>query len=110
MKIPRVRKLSIDWPNHIIGFFSALFGILIAFELDQWRERQQEQEIAQNAFAKLKQEIQINKNTLHEMASSNREFLSLLKSEALPNLNDNLQFTGSRFLADSLNSHKNLMQ
>jgi hypothetical protein len=109
MRIPRISTLSIDWPNHIIGFFSALFGILIAFELDQWRERKQEEEIAQNAFTKLKQEIQINRNTLHEMASTNREMLALLKSHALPNLNDNLQFTGTRLQADSLNNNKNLM-
>lgn len=60
----RLRIGKIDWPNHAIGFFSALFGILIAFELDQWRETRNHQEEARNAFDKLKQEIQINKNSL----------------------------------------------
>jgi len=108
MRIPRF-KTPIDWPNHTIGFFSALFGILIAFELDQWREQKQEEEVAQNAFAKLKQEIQINRNTLHETVNTNLELLSLLKSKVLPRLNDNLQFTGTRVEADSINNHKNLM-
>ena len=80
MKIPRYNKFSVDWPNHVIGFFSALFGILIAFELDQWRERQQEAEVAQNAFSKLKQEIQINKNLLHETVSTNLGLLTLLQT------------------------------
>lgn len=108
MKIPRLKKFSIDWPNHIIGFFSALFGILIAFELDQWRERQQEQEIAQSAFTKLKQEIQINSNALHETVATNRTLLSLLRTKLLPDLNDKLQFKGTRQQADSINHHKNL--
>ena len=41
---------KIDWANHIIGFFSALFGILIAFELEEWRDEKNQIEIARVAF------------------------------------------------------------
>ena len=46
MKVPWIPDLRIDWPNHIVAFFSALFGILIALELDERREDTKETEFA----------------------------------------------------------------
>lgn len=109
MKIPRLSQFSIDWPNHIIGFFSALFGILIAFELDQWRQDRQEQEIAKNAFEKLKLEVQVNNNSLHEMIRSNQTQINLMTERVVDFLNTDLQFTGTRVNADSINYSKELM-
>ena len=108
MRIPRITQFSIDWPNHVIGFFSALFGILIAFELDQWRERNQEDEIAKNAFDKLKLEVQVNNNSLHEMVRTNQNLIELMTTVVTPLLNDELQFTGSRIQADSINYNSDL--
>ena len=108
MNIPRIPKFSIDWPNHVIGFFSALFGILIAFELDQWRERNQEKEIAASAFSKLKQEVHVNNNSLHEMVSTNVKLIGLLNQYLTPQLNNDLQFTGSKIQADSINSNADI--
>lgn len=69
---------KIDWPNHLVGFFSALFGILIAFELDEWKESRKEEKIAANAFIRLQQEIVINRNMLHEMVNTNLSLISML--------------------------------
>ena len=109
MKLPRLGKVSIDWPNHIVGFFSALFGILVAFELDQWRESVQEGEVAANAFEKIKDEIQVNKTTLHETVNTNLTLISGLEDIVLPSLNEKLQFQASRVKADSINTNKDLM-
>jgi hypothetical protein len=109
VKIPRIPRFSIDWPNHIIGFLSSLFGILIAFELDEWREQREKSEIAESAFEKLMQEVQINKTTLHEMATTNLTLIAGLQNKILNRLDDNLLFTGSRVQADSANNHIDLM-
>ena len=100
----RLRIGKIDWPNHAIGFFSALFGILIAFELDQWRETRNHQEEARNAFDKLKQEIQINKNSLHTSVKTNLHFLDMFQAELLPHINDKLQYIGTAKVATVINS------
>jgi hypothetical protein len=93
---------NIDWPNHIIAFFSALFGILIAFELDEWRERRKEQELAQSAFANLRNEVGINKNLLHENIRANLQVIRSLQG-VLPSIDKNLVFHGSTQQADSIN-------
>jgi hypothetical protein len=102
----RFRSWKVDWPNHLIGFFSALFGILIAFELDQWRESRNQAEEARNAFAKLKEEIIINKNALHEMVNNNLRLLHLLETELSPRITGRLLFQGSaqeaKFLSQRL--------
>jgi hypothetical protein len=99
MRLPR---LKIDWPNHIIGFFSALFGILIAFELDQWRERNNELKLAKSAFENLMKEVDINQNILHENATLNLKSIHEIQ-RALLKVDRNLLFTGTRKEADSIN-------
>src|SRR5688572_23202454 len=95
---------KVDWPNHLIGFFSALFGILIAFELDQWRETKNNQDDAQNAFDKIKQEIQINKSALHETLNTNLKLIGVLEEKLLPHVSDRLEFDGSVVEARSINA------
>ena len=103
---PRMKAPSwkIDWPNHAIGFFSALFGILIAFELDEWRERNNDFEVAAIAYGKLKQEVGINQSVLHETVSINLDLIALLEERLLPRMNEKLLFTGTEQEADSLNA------
>ena len=91
----KLPNLKIDWPNHLIGFFSALFGILIAFELEEWREHRNNQREAQEAMAKLKDEILINKNSLHEAVTANQQLISILGAQTLPQLNEHLVYQGS---------------
>jgi hypothetical protein len=103
MKKRSLRKISIDWPNHTIGFFSALFGILIAFELDSWWEQRNQEELVAQAFERLKTEILINQNSLHSNVRDNLEKISKLKS-VLEKVDEKLLFTGTRAEADSINS------
>ncbi|MFY0685777.1 MAG: hypothetical protein JXQ90_01360 [Cyclobacteriaceae bacterium] len=51
---------KIDWPNHIIAFFSALLGILIAFRLEFIREEHREQEQLQKALLVIREEVDNN--------------------------------------------------
>ena len=99
-----VSQYKIDWPNHIIGFFSALFGILIAFELEEWRDKKNQIEIARIAFENLKKEVQINQNSLHENVANNIRHINTLQ-ELLSKMDNQLRFTGSKVEADSINQN-----
>lgn len=102
MKKLRFQNLRIDWPNHVIGFFSALFGILIAFELDEWRERNNQREMALTAFERMKSEIDFNRNILHANVKQNLELIQVLNG-LTGQLSERLLFTGSQEEADSIN-------
>ncbi|QOI96538.1 MAG: hypothetical protein HRU69_03120 [Flammeovirgaceae bacterium] len=102
MKKFSLPKVPIDWPNHVIGFFSALFGILIAFELDSWRERSNQHELTTQALERLKTEILINQNSLHSNIRGNLEKIDVLQRLA-QQLTEDLLFTGSKAAADSVN-------
>lgn len=95
-------QVKIDWPNHIIGFFSALFGILIAFELDQWRESRNELELADSAFTNLKKEVDINQNILRENVNLNLKTIRKMQ-QVLTKVENSLLFVGTRTEADSIN-------
>ncbi len=97
-------KQRIDWPNHLIGFFSALFGILIAFELDEWRERNNQRELADMAMERMMTEVEFNQNMLHSNVEENAFRLAVFIG-LLDKLNDQLLFTGTRDEADSVNLH-----
>jgi len=101
----RWRSWKVDWPNHTIGFFSALFGILIAFELDQWRENENNKDDAHNAFLKIKQEVQINKDILHETVNTNLRLIDLLEIELVPFINDRLEYKGPTEKAAEINQN-----
>src|SRR6478609_8636135 len=93
---------KIDWPNHIVGFFSALFGILIAFQLEEWRDQREREQLVQLALQNLKSEIDINKNYYEETMRFNETFLHFLL-ESSPNISEELTFRGSPTAIDSLN-------
>jgi hypothetical protein len=95
---------KIDWPNHLVGFFSALFGLLIAFELDEWKENRKDKQIAENAFVRLQQEIDFNRNMLHEMVNINLQMISALEDQVLQNVDNKLLFNGTIEQAKAVNS------
>lgn len=102
MKKLSLPKVPIDWPNHTIGFFSALFGILIAFELDSWREHRNQDELVAQAFERLKTEILINQNSLHSNIRDNLGKIDALK-RVMERVTENLMFNGTPGEADSIN-------
>lgn len=97
-------RYRIDWPNHIIGFFSALFGILIAFELEEWRDNRNQAEIARIAFENLRKEVQINQSGLRANVADNIRHLTTMQ-QLLSKLDNQLRFTGSSAEADSINQN-----
>jgi hypothetical protein len=97
-----MKKFRIDWPNHIIGFFSALFGIMIAFELEDFRKQRDEQSLAKSAFENLKKEVEINKNILHESVNGNLESIHTIQ-QLLKKVDNDFQFKGTHSQADSIN-------
>lgn len=103
------KKNRIDWPNHIIAFFSALFGILIAFQLDEWRERSSQYKLAEEAFRLVRNETSLNKNILLENIHHNDSSLKSLAS-LLTFVNDDLQFKGTYRKADSINRNNSLVK
>src|SRR5688572_29448953 len=102
-------KFKIDWPNHIIAFFSALFGILIAFQLDEWRERSGQVHLADEAFRLIRNETSLNKNILLENIHRNDSSLALLTS-TLVFVNDDLKFVGPYAKADSINNNNTFVK
>jgi len=58
--LKRLRNSKIDWANHVLGFFSALIGIYIAFRLENYREDQQEKERIKLIELAVKKEIDNN--------------------------------------------------
>jgi hypothetical protein len=100
----RKRKNRIDWPNHLIGFFSALFGILVAFELDEWREQNNQRELTSIALERMITEIEFNQNMLHTNVEENALRIQILHA-LTDKLDDQLLFTGTRYEADSINRY-----
>jgi hypothetical protein len=93
---------KINWSDHIVGFFSALFGILIAFQLESWREDSERKELVTLALQNLKNEIEINKGYYEETTQFNHVFLNFIEQSASW-LTDDVRFSGTTNLADSLN-------
>ena len=53
-------KNKIDWINHLIAFLSALLGILIAFQLEDYQDKQREKEELQITLTAVKNEVENN--------------------------------------------------
>jgi hypothetical protein len=60
MQMRKFNSYKIDWLNHIVGFLSAIFGIFIAFRLENYRERQNDKEKVEIVKQVLKKEIEGN--------------------------------------------------
>ena len=51
---------KIDWRNHFVAFLSALLGILIAFQLEDYSDNKQKEEELEIIIKSIKVEIQNN--------------------------------------------------
>lgn|GEM_PF-2312622 len=51
---------NIEWGNHFVSFLSALLGIFIALQLEEWRENRAEVQRAKEAIAAIKAESDSN--------------------------------------------------
>ncbi len=69
------RKPPIDWHNHTITFISTIIGILIAFQLEDWRENREEQAKINKAELSLLNELKRNKVGLETTIKINKDWL-----------------------------------
>lgn len=70
------KKHPVDWQNHIITFISTIVGILIAFQLEDWRENREEQIKINKAEISLINELERNKIGLEGTIKENKDWLS----------------------------------
>ena len=69
------KKQPIDWHNHTITFVSTIIGILIAFQLEDWRESREEQTKINKAEVSLVNELERNKIGLETIIKGNKDWL-----------------------------------
>lgn len=69
------KKSTIDWQNHSITFISTIIGILIAFQLEDWRENREEQAKIDKAEISLINELNRNKVGLEATIKINKDWL-----------------------------------
>lgn len=69
------KKQFIDWHNHTITFISTIIGILIAFQLEDWRENREEQTKINKAETSLVNELERNKIGLETSIKENKDWL-----------------------------------
>lgn len=69
------KKQFIDWHNHAITFISTIIGILIAFQLEDWRENREEQTKINKAESSLVNELERNKIGLETIIKQNKDWL-----------------------------------
>ncbi len=82
-------NIRIDWINHLVGFFTALIGIFIAFQLDDWQERNREQEKVKVTLAAIKSEIDDNREIYSrdiEVLTQWREYWDFMRSHDKDNI------------------------
>ena len=71
---------NIDWSNHIVAFFSALLGILIAFQLQDYQDDQKEEEELQITLEAIKKEIENNQNIYRTNIKTLTDFLDVYEA------------------------------
>jgi len=58
--VEKIKNIRVDWPNHVVGFLSALLGIYIGFRLEGVREDHQERKRIEIVKQSIKNEIENN--------------------------------------------------
>jgi hypothetical protein len=104
-----VKKLNIDWSNHLITFIATLLGILVAFQLDDWNNTRRQDEAIRAAIGSLKSELEANFRIINDnlgrlpnFTGLNGAILKFRVSEIPDDLNVTLVCNRSQF--DSLRS------
>jgi len=88
---------KIDWKNHVIAFFSALLGILIAFQLEDYRDDQQEKEKLRITLNAIKKEIESNRIIYQTNITKLSDFLEYFKLRELTNEKGELKLNKDKF-------------
>jgi hypothetical protein len=88
---------KIDWKNHVIAFFSAMLGILIAFQLEDYRDNRQEKEKLRVTLNAIKKEIENNRTIYQTNINRLSDFLEYFELRELTNEKGELKLTKDKF-------------
>lgn len=72
------KKKKIDWLNHFVGLVSVVFGVLIAFWLNNWSEERKEQREIKTALQNVRNEISKNQLALDSTITESKLFREFL--------------------------------
>lgn len=70
----------IEWKNHIVAFLSALFGIIIAFQLEDYRETSEQKDRLDKAYQLVISEIESNISIYQNNVTNINDFLAYHQS------------------------------
>ncbi len=88
---------KVDWKNHIIAFFSALLGILIAFQLEDYRDDRQDKERLGITLNAIKKEIERNRIIYQTNVTKLSDFLEYFELRELTNEKGELKLNTNKF-------------
>jgi len=84
------RKHKIDWLNHLVGLFGVVFGVLIAFWLNNWSQDRREQAEIRTALQNVRNELIKNQLKIDTIISKNTIQIKFL-DEYLDHIDDNME-------------------
>lgn len=87
-------KSKIDWINHVVGFVSVVFGVVMAFWLNNWSEGRSENQTIRTALQNVRNEIAKNQKNLDSTILENRRQYEFL-GEYLGMVNDNMSIAST---------------
>jgi hypothetical protein len=88
---------KIDWKNHAIAFLSALLGILIAFQLEDYQEDRQEKAKLSVTLNSIKKEIESNRIIYQANITKLSDFLEYFELRELTNEKGELKLKIDKF-------------
>lgn len=68
------------WPEYVLEIFVIIFSITISFALDEWKDGQRKQELAQAYLKGLYREIQTDTSQLKEIIAETKQVIKQAKS------------------------------
>ncbi|MEQ8304232.1 MAG: DUF6090 family protein [Cyclobacteriaceae bacterium] len=74
-----IKNVKIDWINHLVGLLGVLFGVLIAFWLNNWNESRKERDSVETALRNVKFEIEKNLGTMDSVLIINKRQRDMLE-------------------------------
>lgn len=73
-------RTKIDWMPILLEAFFVVFGVVLAFGVNEWREQQEQQRDADAALASILSELRLNHDAIVEAATYHGELMNTLRS------------------------------
>jgi len=88
------KKNKVEWLNHLVGLVAVVFGVLIAFWLNNWSEENKAEATLRVALENIKSEVGKNNANLDTIIVSNKTLHSFL-SRYLTVVNEEMKVTST---------------